>query len=196
MRGASFGAFIQLEPSLEGLAHISQLARFRVSKVEDVLTEGMVIPVKILDIDLDRRRISLSVKEVIDLPRLTKNEELPVDLAAEGAGDAEVAEVTEALADEAGSDSVRDAVGAAFAEALSEAVSGAAAEAAASALAEEAAAKAIEDAVMGAAQAAAETAAIEDAAEAIMEAMEDASDDDDDSDSNDDDDDDYDDDAE
>jgi predicted RNA-binding protein with RPS1 domain len=88
MRGASFGAFIQLEPSLEGLAHISQLARFRVNKVEDVLAEGMIVPVKILDIDLEKRRISLSVKEVIDLPKLVRDEPAEEDAAKGPAAEA------------------------------------------------------------------------------------------------------------
>jgi 4-hydroxy-3-methylbut-2-enyl diphosphate reductase len=77
MRSAPFGAFIQLEPGLEGLAHISQLAGFRVNKVEDVLVEGMEVQVKVLEVDLDKRRISLSVKEAMDLPRLER-EEAPV----------------------------------------------------------------------------------------------------------------------
>jgi 4-hydroxy-3-methylbut-2-enyl diphosphate reductase len=63
MRIAPFGAFIELEPGIEGLAHISQLANYRVSKVEDVLTPGQFVDVKIIDIDLDRKRISLSVKD-------------------------------------------------------------------------------------------------------------------------------------
>lgn len=81
MRSAPFGAFIQLEPGLEGLAHISQLAKFRVNKVEEVLAEGMEVPVKILDIDMEKKRISLSVKEAVDLPK----REIPREEAEEAA---------------------------------------------------------------------------------------------------------------
>ncbi len=75
MRTAAFGAFIQLEPGLEGLAHISQLAKFRVNKVEDVLQAGQEIPVKILEIDMEKKRISLSVKEAIELQKPEMTEE-------------------------------------------------------------------------------------------------------------------------
>lgn len=101
MRSAPFGAFIQLEPGLEGLAHISQLAKFRVNKVEEVLTEGMEVPVKILDIDMDKKRISLSVKEAIDLPKLEvpAEEEAAVEASAPEAADEEpAAAVEEAVA--------------------------------------------------------------------------------------------------
>jgi 4-hydroxy-3-methylbut-2-enyl diphosphate reductase len=101
MRSASFGAFIQLEPGLEGLAHISQLARFRVNKVEDVLVEGMEIPVKVLDIDLAKKRISLSVKEAIDLPKLVKEESGREETAAKADEAAALAGGAEALRDEA-----------------------------------------------------------------------------------------------
>ncbi len=110
MRGASFGAFIQLEPNLEGLAHISQLARFRVNKVEDVLTEGMEIPVKILDINLEKKRISLSVKEAIDLPKLTKDE-VQEEKAAPAAPAAEEApSEAEMKEDETQTDAVNEAI--------------------------------------------------------------------------------------
>jgi 4-hydroxy-3-methylbut-2-enyl diphosphate reductase len=63
MRIVAFGAFIELEPGVEGLAHISHLANYRVAKVEDVLTVGQQVDVKILEVDLERRRVSLSVKD-------------------------------------------------------------------------------------------------------------------------------------
>ena len=152
MRGASFGAFIQLEPSLEGLAHISQLARFRVNKVEDVLTEGMIVPVKILDIDLDKRRISLSVKEVIDLPRLVKDEAgqeaSPVE---EYAGEAAIETVEETI-----SETVADAIGESVAEALAEAVAASAAIAAKEAMDEAVADVVAEEAIEQAAEVALE----------------------------------------
>jgi len=64
MRIVPFGAFIELEPGVEGLAHISQLAPKRVNKVEDVLQVGQIVKAKILEIDPEKKRISLSLKEV------------------------------------------------------------------------------------------------------------------------------------
>jgi len=62
-RTVDFGAFIELKPGLEGLVHISQIAHQHVAHASDVLEEGQEIKVKILAIDPDRQRISLSIKE-------------------------------------------------------------------------------------------------------------------------------------
>jgi len=63
MRLAPFGAFVQLEPGVEGLVHISQLAERHVNKPEEVVSEGDVIKVKVLRVQPEERRISLSLKE-------------------------------------------------------------------------------------------------------------------------------------
>lgn len=60
----SFGAFVELEPGLEGLVHISQVANRRINKIEDVLKVGQEVQVKIMDIRPEEHRISLSIKEV------------------------------------------------------------------------------------------------------------------------------------
>ncbi len=60
-----FGAFIELEPGVDGLVHISQCALTRVAKVEDVLTVGQVVRVKVLGVDPEAKRISLSVREAL-----------------------------------------------------------------------------------------------------------------------------------
>jgi polyribonucleotide nucleotidyltransferase len=57
-----FGAFVEVVPGTDGLVHISQLADKRVAKVEDVVKEGDVVHVKVLDIDRDGK-IRLSIKE-------------------------------------------------------------------------------------------------------------------------------------
>jgi len=57
-----FGAFVQIPGGQEGLVHISQLAPFRVNKVEDIVKVGDTIPVKVLEID-EQGRINLSLKE-------------------------------------------------------------------------------------------------------------------------------------
>ena len=58
-----FGAFVRVEEGIEGLVHISELADRHVEIPEQVVQVGDEIFVKIIDIDLDRRRISLSLKQ-------------------------------------------------------------------------------------------------------------------------------------
>jgi polyribonucleotide nucleotidyltransferase len=60
---ADFGAFIRLNSSTDGMAHISELAPFRVERVSDIIKEGMIVPVKVIGVDRDRGKISLSIKE-------------------------------------------------------------------------------------------------------------------------------------
>ncbi|QDU64236.1 30S ribosomal protein S1 [Planctomycetes bacterium Pan216] len=59
-----FGAFVELEPGIEGLIHISELSPNRVRRVADIVGEGQEVEVKILDVDAENRRISLSIKQV------------------------------------------------------------------------------------------------------------------------------------
>jgi len=61
-RIVDFGAFIEIIPGQEGLCHISQIAPFRVEKVEDIIKVGEVVPVKVISID-EQGRINLSIKE-------------------------------------------------------------------------------------------------------------------------------------
>lgn len=63
VRTVGFGAFVELEPGVEGLVHISQLADRRVARTEDVVQPGDDIRVKVLKVDPAERRISLSLKE-------------------------------------------------------------------------------------------------------------------------------------
>jgi small subunit ribosomal protein S1 len=58
-----FGAFVEVDDAIEGLVHISELAEHHVEKAEDEVHVHDRVPVKIIDIDLDRRRISLSRKQ-------------------------------------------------------------------------------------------------------------------------------------
>jgi small subunit ribosomal protein S1 len=57
-----FGAFVEIEPGIEGLIHVSELAHQRVRRVRDVVQEGQAVDVKILKIDREQRRIALSLK--------------------------------------------------------------------------------------------------------------------------------------
>lgn len=63
VRLVSFGAFVEIEPGVEGLVHISRLADHRVGKPEDVVAVGQEVKVKILDINKEERRISLSLRD-------------------------------------------------------------------------------------------------------------------------------------
>ena len=60
---ADFGAFIQLNSWTDGMVHISEIAPFRVNQVSDLIKEGMIVPVKVIKIDAERGKISLSIKE-------------------------------------------------------------------------------------------------------------------------------------
>ena len=60
-----FGAFAQVLPGVDGLIHISQLADRRVEKVSDVLTEGQEVEAKIIELDVDKKRISLSIRALL-----------------------------------------------------------------------------------------------------------------------------------
>lgn len=64
-RLVEFGAFVELEPGLEGLIHISELATHRVRRVIDVVQPGQEIDVMILNIEPERRKIALSLKEAV-----------------------------------------------------------------------------------------------------------------------------------
>ncbi len=59
-----FGAFVRILPGVDGLVHISEISRERVEKVQDVLNVGDEVTVKLLDVDWDKKRVSLSMKAV------------------------------------------------------------------------------------------------------------------------------------
>jgi small subunit ribosomal protein S1 len=67
-RVADFGAFVELEPGMEGLVHVSEIAHQRVNRVADVLKEGQEVEAKVLEVDPDRKRIALSIKALIAKP--------------------------------------------------------------------------------------------------------------------------------
>ncbi len=69
VRTASFGAFVEIAPGIEGLVHISQLAYERVEKTEDAVRPGDQVTVKILSIAPAEHRVSLSIKEAEERPQ-------------------------------------------------------------------------------------------------------------------------------
>ncbi|MEM8496037.1 MAG: S1 RNA-binding domain-containing protein, partial [Planctomycetota bacterium] len=64
----AFGAFVKLEPGVEGLIHISELAHGRVGRVADVVSEGQEVDVKVLSVDLSKQRIGLSLRATTKAP--------------------------------------------------------------------------------------------------------------------------------
>ena len=67
-RVADFGAFVMIEPGVEGLIHISQIDHRRVRRVEDELSVGQQVEAKVLEVDPGRKRISLSMKALKAAP--------------------------------------------------------------------------------------------------------------------------------
>ena len=61
-----FGAFVRILPGIDGLVHISEISNERVNKVSDVLKVGDMVKVKLINVDFDRKRISLSMKACLD----------------------------------------------------------------------------------------------------------------------------------
>ena len=62
----TFGAFAEILPGVDGLIHISQIADKRIGKPEDVLSEGQDVKVKITDVDAENKRISLSIRALLE----------------------------------------------------------------------------------------------------------------------------------
>lgn len=60
---ADFGAFVRLNEFTDGMVHISEMSPLRVERVADIVKEGMIVPIKIIGIDLQKGKISLSIKE-------------------------------------------------------------------------------------------------------------------------------------
>ncbi|MCT4786160.1 S1 RNA-binding domain-containing protein, partial [Exiguobacterium aestuarii] len=57
-----FGAFVEVAPQVEGLLHISQIANRHIATPSEVLSEGQEVKVKVLDVHLDDKKISLSMR--------------------------------------------------------------------------------------------------------------------------------------
>ena len=79
VRIAPFGAFVELEPTIDGLVHISQVANRRIEKVEDVLSIGQMIRAKVLEVNPEKKRISLSIRAILaeEQPVVEETESAP-----------------------------------------------------------------------------------------------------------------------
>ncbi len=99
-RMTDFGAFVELEPGVDALLHVSQISRERIEKPSSVLSVGQEVEVKVVDIKPEDRKISLSMKALlpeIETPAEEENEdayvdEAPADEAAEAAVEEKVEE--------------------------------------------------------------------------------------------------------
>ena len=91
----AFGAFVEILPGVEGLVHISELADHHVENPSEVVEPGSKLNVKILEIDEDRRRLSLSIKRVENqnMPMLDLSAQIAAANAANAGGGAEDAAV-------------------------------------------------------------------------------------------------------
>ncbi|HET8599343.1 MAG TPA: 30S ribosomal protein S1 [Segeticoccus sp.] len=78
-----FGAFVRVDDGIEGLVHISELAERHVELPEQVVQVGQDIFVKVIDIDLERRRISLSLKQANDGSQIAEFDPTLYGMAAE-----------------------------------------------------------------------------------------------------------------
>ena len=75
----SFGAFAEVVPGVDGLIHISQIADRRIEKPEDVLSEGQIVDAKIIAVDEEKKKISLSIRALLAPAAEEAAEEAPVE---------------------------------------------------------------------------------------------------------------------
>ncbi len=81
VRMFQFGAFIELAPGVDALCHISQISDVRLNKPEEVLCEGMEVDARVLEVSNEKRRISISIKDVEPINPV-RNEEAPEAIEA------------------------------------------------------------------------------------------------------------------
>ncbi|MBO4474323.1 MAG: bifunctional 4-hydroxy-3-methylbut-2-enyl diphosphate reductase/30S ribosomal protein S1 [Clostridiales bacterium] len=109
VRMFQFGAFVELEPNLDALCHISEISNVRLNKPQEVLKEGMEVEARVLEVNAASRRISISIKQVNPIDpqpkdEATEEEAAPVeekveDAVAEAPVEEVAAPVEEAVAD-------------------------------------------------------------------------------------------------
>ena len=82
-----FGAFVELEIGVDALLHVSQIAKNHVAKPSDVLKVGQEIEAKVVDLNVEDRKISLSIKALLT-DEADEASELPAEETAEVSDDA------------------------------------------------------------------------------------------------------------
>jgi len=75
----TFGAFAEVVPGVDGLIHISQIADHRIEKPGDVLAEGDKVDAKITDVDMENKKISLSIRALLTPAAEEAEEEASVE---------------------------------------------------------------------------------------------------------------------
>lgn len=100
VRIAPFGAFVALADGVDGLVHISQISWEHIDKVEDALAIGQEVQVKVLEVDEDRKRISLSIKDLKERPVVEK-QAAPAKPKKQAKPKSDVPEVNEELSNDA-----------------------------------------------------------------------------------------------
>lgn len=100
VRIAPFGAFVALADGVDGLVHISQISWEHIDKVEDALAIGQEVQVKVLEVDEDRKRISLSIKDLKERPVVEKTA-APAKPKKQAKPKSDVPEVNEELSNDA-----------------------------------------------------------------------------------------------
>ena len=93
-----FGAFAQIVDGVDGLIHISQIAQEKIGKPADVLELGQVVDARIIAIDEENHKVSLSIRALLDEAQ-AEAEAMPEETVEEAAEDA--VEATEEVAAEA-----------------------------------------------------------------------------------------------
>ena len=88
-----FGAFAEIMDGVDGLIHISQIAQTRIGKPADVLELGQVVDAKIIEIDDENKKVSLSIRALLDEAQ-AEAEAMPEEEATEAAAEAAAEEDT------------------------------------------------------------------------------------------------------
>lgn len=76
VRLTNFGAFVELEPNLDALCHVSEISSVRLQLPSDALSVGMEVEAKVIDVKKDQRRISISIKEVAPIDPVSEDEDI------------------------------------------------------------------------------------------------------------------------
>ena len=81
-RIVEYGAFVEVLPGVEGLVHISRIAHEHIESPEEKISEGEKIQVKVLDVNPEEERLSLSIKDLLEKPEIEPPKKEPVQQAA------------------------------------------------------------------------------------------------------------------
>lgn len=120
----TFGAFVEIHAGVEGLVHISELAEHHVENPREVVNQGDELEVRIIEIDPERRRLSLSLKRVTPAPEgdyaevASVSYDEPAAIEADAAVEAVEEAIAEAVVEEAVAEVVEEAADEAVAEAI------------------------------------------------------------------------------